>query len=255
MSSYLGKHAELYDIIYAEKDYSAEARFVDEQLRRHRRGSIVRMLELACGTGRHAIALEALGYSVVATDHSEDMLRVARARAAVTKSQVQFRQADMRQLGPDFAGFDAAICLFDSIGYVQTNEAIEATLSGVVRALRPGGVFLCEFWHAGAMLKSFEPVRVRRWKTPSGELLRVTETQVDCERQLATVNYELLELRADGMCSRTLETQVNRFFLVQEMRSFLVRSGLEPIRFLAGFTDSENIDVQTWHVIAIACRL
>ncbi|TMC46952.1 MAG: class I SAM-dependent methyltransferase [Chloroflexi bacterium] len=146
MTSYLGRHAELYDIIYADKDYSAEARFVHEQLQRHRRGAVVRILELACGTGRHAMALEALGYSIVATDHSEDMLTVARARAAVTKSQVQFRHADMRQLGTDFAGFDGAICLFDSIGYVRTNEAIEATLSGVVRALRPGGVFLCEFW-------------------------------------------------------------------------------------------------------------
>lgn len=252
MTSYAGRHADLYDIIYADKDYAGEAAFVHAQLQRHRSGDTTKLLELACGTGRHALALESLGYQITATDHSEDMLRVARARAASAGSRVQFRCLDMQQIGPDLNGFDAAICLFDSLGYVRSNDAITATLRGVARALRNDGLFLCELWHAGAMLRGFDPVRVRRWPSPAGELLRVSETSIDCQQQLATVSYDLLELRNDGTYSRIREAQVNRFFLVQEVRALLAGAGLEPLRFLAGFSDSERIDDETWHLVAIA---
>jgi len=254
MSSYLGRHAELYDLFYADKPYAAEAAWVDAVLREFVEPAPRRVLELACGTGRHAVELSRRGYQVTATDYSPDMIAQARRKAGDAPSPIEFLVADMRSLDLGDAAFDAVICLFDAIGYVQTNEAVGAVLAGVRRHLRSGGVFVCEFWHAAAMIAHYEPVRVRRWALADREIVRIAETRLDVARQLGHVSYTVLELLADGRYERLDETQINRFFLVQEMSSHFERAGLSPPKLFAGFSRDETITSATWHVLAVARR-
>jgi len=252
MSSYLGRHADLYDVFYADKPYREEARFVHACLQRFGMKPGQPLLELACGTGRTAVEMEKLGYQVVATDYSEDMLACARRRARAAGSQCVFHCQDMRQLNLPGQTFDAAICLFDSIGYAQDDESIVNTLRGVRDHLAPGGVFVFEFWHAEAMLRHFDPVRVRRWPVPAGTLLRISETVLDPEKHLAHVTYTIFEPRPDGGYTGLLETQTNRYFLVPEMAGLLEKSGLVPRRWFDGYSAREIITDNTWHVLAVA---
>lgn len=254
MSSYLGRHADLYDLFYAEKPYAAEAGFVHDLLQRHARGPIRRVIELACGTGRHALLFEQHGYDVVALDYSESMLEVARRRAAGAGSKVDFRLGDMRALQVEGPPADAAVCLFDSIGYVGTNEAVDRVLAGVRAHLRPGGLFVLEFWHAAAMLRSYDPTRVRRFQAGDREVVRISETTLDPARQLATVAYTILDLGRDGRYQRIEELQTNRFFLLQEMEAFVARAGFEPVAWHAGFSPSQQIDETTWHIVGVVRR-
>lgn len=252
-ASYIGRHAELYDVFYADKPYEDEVAFVHQCLKEYGVAPTGRLLELACGTGKHALALERLGHDVVATDYSPDMLEVAKRRAASSGSSVEFLKQDMQGLDLG-TQFDAVICLFDSIGYVATNEALRQVLAGVYQHLRPGGLFLFEFWHAGAMLRSYDPLRVRRWPVADGEILRISETTLDLVKQLSSVTYTVYELRRDGTYSDFQETQVNRYFLVQEMAERLSTSGFESLKWFAGYADNERIDQETWHIVALARR-
>jgi SAM-dependent methyltransferase len=254
MSSYEGRHAELYDLFYAAKDYEGEARFVDGCLARFGEGATRRVLDLACGTGRHALALERLGHEVVGIDHSESMLRVARARAVAAGSRATFHAGDLRAIDAPGAPYDAAVCLFDSIGYVQTNEGLERAFRGIHGAVRPGGLLVFEFWHAAAMLRGYDPVRVRRWRTGAAEVVRISETRLDCERQLAHVTYTVHEHRDDGTFATFAETQTNRYFLVQEMARWLGASGFAPLAWYDGFSAEGGISEATWHVVAVARR-
>ena len=254
MSSYIGRHAELYDTFYADKPYEAEALFVHQCLQQYSAGTTKRVLELACGTGSHAFPLEKLGYEIVATDYSEDMLACARRKGAAAGSSIRFQHQDMRKLDIGGEPFDAAMCLFDSIGYVGTNEALLEVLQGVHRHLRRDGLFVFEFWHAAAMLCRYEPIRVRRWCTPEGELVRISETELEHARQLARVTYTIYELDRDGTYGRVRESQVNRYFLVQEMALLLFSCGFAPLKWFAGFCADESITGETWHVVAVARR-
>jgi SAM-dependent methyltransferase len=254
MGSYLGQHAEYYDIFYQDKPYAAEAAFVHACLQQYSLGKTKRLLELACGSGNHAFALEALGYQIVASDYSSDLLAVASRKAIQRLSEVDFRLADMRELDLDDGPYDAAYCLFDSIGYVQTNQAIQQVLSGVHRHLRPGGLFIFEFWHAAAMLRGYEPRRERSWQVDGLTLKRVSKTTLDVPRQLAKVSYEIEAITTDGARTELQETQVNRYFLVQEMAAHLSSAGFEALDWLAAYDWEQPIDADTWHILAIARR-
>jgi SAM-dependent methyltransferase len=253
MSSYVDRHAELYDLFYADKPYAQEAAFVADRLKEAGVGA-GRLLELACGTGRHAFEYEKLGYQVVATDYSPDMLACAVRGKQQRQSRVEFLEQDMRRLDVPGAHFDGIVSLFDSIGYTVTNEGLLQALTAANRHLRSNGVLVIEFWHAAAMLRAYDPVRVRRFRLPYGEIVRISETTLNHAAQTATVTYTITEFGADGSSRRLVETQTNRFFLVQEMAGWLDRAGFEPIRWCAGFDAERPIDGDTWHVIAVARR-
>jgi SAM-dependent methyltransferase len=212
----------------------------------------VRLLEIACGTGTHALQLEKRGFKIVATDYSQDMLERARQKAA--NSHVEFQLQDMTQLEVNGAPFDAAYCLFDAIGYVGTNEALAKVFRGVHKHLRNDGLFIFEFWHAAAMLRHYDPVRVRRWQQDDSLILRISETSLDYAKQLSSVSYSIYELKNDGTYSSLTETQTNRYFLVQEMAAWLMTNGFTPLKWFAGFTNSETISDETWHIVAVARR-
>ncbi len=252
MSTYIGRHAGLYDVFYADKPYAEEAAFVHQCLQRYNVGTTRRLLELACGTGTHALEFEKFGYEIIATDYSKDMLACAQRKAAEVSSSVDFRWQDMRSLDIAERPFDAVICLFDSIGYVQTDEAIKEVLCGVRKALRVGGLFIFEFWHAPAMLRSFEPVRVRRWEVPHGELVRISETQIDYLCNLARVEYTIFEPKENGSHVCHKDIHVNRFFSLSEMERLLDQSHLSLVSWFAGFDEKTSIDGNTWHIVAVA---
>lgn len=254
MSSYIGRHAELYDIFYADKPYADEAAFMHQLLQQYSTGTTHRLLELACGTGTHALELEKFGYDIIGTDYSEDMLTCARSKALACSSKVKFQLQDMRSLNLEDRPFDAVVCLFDSIGYVASNAAIIQVLQGIYRHLRSNGLFIFEFWHAPAVVRSYDPLRIRCWPAADGEIMRVSNTRLDYVQQLANVTYTIHEMRHDGRYKSLKETQTNRYFSIQEMAVFLSCSGFEPLMWHAGFDPDEKITENTWHIVAVACK-
>lgn len=186
-------------------------------------------------------------------DYSDDMLDQARRKAVERSSNVEFHQQDMRALNnaPEKT-FDVITCLFDSIGYVITNENIIKVLTGVHAHLGLDGLFVFEFWHAPAMLKDYEPLRLKRWKFPDKEVLRLSETEIDHLNQCARVDYTIYEFFSNGTYKTFSETQVNRFFLLQEMMGLLTVGGFETVKAFAGFNHDGIISHNTWHVLIVA---
>lgn len=254
LTSYSGRHAELYDVFYADKPYAAEAAFVDQCLNNYSVGPVNRLLEIACGTGTHSFHLEKPERRIIATDYSEDMLRRARQKASKRQSRVEFQRQDMSELAVSTEMFDAVICLFDAIGYVRTNEGLSKTFHGVHKHLRSGGLFIFEFWHAAAMLRHYDPVRVRHWKTDDSTVLRISETTLDVANQLSRVTYSIYELKDNGTYSTLTESHENRYFLLQEMAAWLTSTGFTPVKWFAGFANDETITDETWHIVAVARR-
>ena len=100
--------------------------------------SPMRILDLACGFGRHANRLAVLGHSVTGVDFTPGFLEIARQKAAEMGVQVDYRQGDMRQVG-FVEEFDRVLLLFTSFGYFEDDENAQV-MGNMARALKPGGL-------------------------------------------------------------------------------------------------------------------
>lgn len=103
-----------------------------------------RVLDLACGIGRHSLELRRRGFEVVGVDISPDLLEMAEQEAAAQSLDVSFMQADLREL--DLRDeFDLVLSLNDgAVGYFETDEENRRTFGIVAQALREGGGHLMQ---------------------------------------------------------------------------------------------------------------
>lgn len=98
-----------------------------------------RVLDLACGSGRHSLELRRRGHGVVGADISGDLIEIARRDADAAGLDVDFVQADLRELDFD-SEFDLVLNLNDgAIGYLESDEENQRIFAVISRALRPGG--------------------------------------------------------------------------------------------------------------------
>jgi SAM-dependent methyltransferase len=133
------RSARIYDAIYASiRDYPREAAELDRLIQERRPGART-LLDVACGTGVHLEHLS--GYEREGLDLDPEMLAVARRRL----SEVAFHEADMASFDLG-TRFDAVVCMFSSIGYVQTEERLRAAIATMARHLEPTGVLVVEPW-------------------------------------------------------------------------------------------------------------
>jgi SAM-dependent methyltransferase len=103
-----------------------------------------RVLDLACGTGRHALELARRGFPVVGLDISSDLLAIAESDAAEQSLEASFVEVDLREM--DYGEeFDIVLSLNDgAVGYFETEEENRRTFEVIARALRPGGGHLMQ---------------------------------------------------------------------------------------------------------------
>lgn len=131
-----------------------------------------RVLDAACGTGMHAIALARRGYTVVGADASEGMIERARINARSAGVAVRFEVAGFGELAerlvtPKARGnegaeaFDAILCLGNSLPHVLTEEALHDTLVDFAACLRPKGLLLIQNLNYERIL-----ARRERWMDP-----------------------------------------------------------------------------------------
>jgi SAM-dependent methyltransferase len=102
----------------------------------------VRILDVGCGTGRHAIELARRGYHVTGIDLSANQVARAREKARAAGVEPVFEVRDAR--APHFlAAFDLVLMLCEGgFSLMETDAMNFAILENAVRALRPGGKFL-----------------------------------------------------------------------------------------------------------------
>jgi len=121
-----------------------------------------RVLDAACGTGMHAIALAQRGYEVTGADLSEPMIRRARENAAAAGVEARFVVAGFGELLEKVGGgFDALLCLGNSLPHVLTTDALHATLADFAAVLRPDGLLLIQNRNFDAVMAARE-----RWMPP-----------------------------------------------------------------------------------------
>lgn len=228
MSSFNEGYAAYYDLLYRDKDYAGEAKFVRDLLQQHA-PKARSLIELGCGTARHARELLAAGYRVLGVDLSHQMITRAETECAQLparqRKQLRLTQGDVSQFQTD-EQFDAAISLFHVINYQLTHDAVTGYFNTASQAVRPGGVFVFDFWYGPAVLSDRPCVRIKRAETPEVRVTRLAEPSVDVNRNRVTVNYTLLAQQRTGELSGEFtEQHTVRYLFLPELEQLAASAG------------------------------
>lgn len=106
-----------------------------------------KILDMACGAGRHAIILARKNFSVTGVDLSENLLAIANQSAQIENLKINFVQSDIRNF-KTADKFNLVINLFTSFGYFDTDEENFAVLQKAYDLLMDDGYFILDFFNS-----------------------------------------------------------------------------------------------------------
>jgi SAM-dependent methyltransferase len=130
-----------YHLLYSNRDEQEAQLFITALLAFLNISNNARVLDIACGKGRHAIGLNEKGFNVVGIDLSKNSIEEARKFETV---DLKFHVRDIRN--PFNCGqFDLALNLFTSFGYFETIDEHLTALLNTNRSLNQGGLFVFDY--------------------------------------------------------------------------------------------------------------
>jgi len=255
MSSTFDAFARYYDLLYADKDYAGEAAYVLDLAYSHmdRSGTTapLQILELGCGTGRHAEHFVAAGCAVCGVDRSPGMVETAAERLrGMDAARFEVGDATNLDLGQQF---DLVVALFHVLSYQTGDEAVAAFFRTAARHLKPGGVAVFDFWHGPGVLNDPPATRVRRLASESLQVLRIAEPTVDSSLEVVEVNYTLFsQLTGEEHWHCAQESHRMRYFFLPELSEFMGAAGLFPIKYLPWKRLDGDPSQKDWNAVLVA---
>jgi len=139
-----------YHTLYSDRDYSEASKFIENLIGHLNPPITAKILDLACGKGRHALHINQLGYRVWGVDLSPCSITEA---IESESDRLRFSVHDMRMVyKPDY--FDYIFNLFTSFGYFNSQEDNLKVMQSVCDGLKPNGIFVLDFLNAKKVKKS-----------------------------------------------------------------------------------------------------
>ena len=235
------KLAPVYDHIMKDVDYEDWTDYIDAVIRYHHPYGN-RMLELACGTGTMALAMEQRDdYEITATDASPDMIRIASEKGRHRKSDIRWFVQDMCRLDIG-SRFDIIFMVFDSLNYLHREDEILSLFDSVASHLDDDGIFVFDFTTPNfspkiAPLLDGEQSKLRNYRYRRN-------SRYDQGKGIH-INHFFVEKR-DPITGRTIErfeeVHEQRIWTLQEIKSMVIRSKLRMLAVYEDFDFSEATD-------------
>lgn len=236
---------------------AAEMPFLERQLQSSGSGDAgpYHILDAACGTGMHAIALAQRGYQVAGADLSQPMIDRARQNAAASSVAVRFEAAGFGRLQPVFAPerFDALLCLGNSLPHLLTLLGLYSALDDFAACLRPGGLLLIQN-------RNFEAVMAQRqrWMEPQAQredgrewlFLRCYDFDLD---GLITFHVITLYREGEGAWQQQVTSTRLRPLYQVELLEALSAAGFEAVTCY-GSTGGEEFDPSSSGNLVVSAR-
>ncbi|MDI6031577.1 class I SAM-dependent methyltransferase [Flavobacterium sp. LB2P84] len=141
-----------YHILYKDRNYREAQVFMDNLTHYLNLPEKAKVLDLACGKGRHSIYLNQLGFTVLGADLSENSIAEATKN---TNETLHFKVHDMRE--PFEEKFDAIFNLFTSFGYFENDEDNLTTLKAIKESLSEYGFAVIDFMNVAQVLETLVP--------------------------------------------------------------------------------------------------
>ena len=159
---------------------------------------VLDILDSACGTGMHAIALAHLGHRVSGADLYPEMIKKSRANADHAGVQVNFETTGLGSMAGVFGKekFDLVLCLGNSLPHLLSAAGLAAALKDFTACLRPGGMLLIQNRNFDAVMRGHD-----RWMEPqvhrAGDTEWIFQRFYDYEEN-GWIRFNIVTLKREG---------------------------------------------------------
>ncbi len=203
----------------------------------------LRILDLPCGQGRHAIELARRGYEVTGVDLSPYLIGVAKARAEAAGVEVRWLEGDMRRPVPGET-FDLVLNLFTSFGYFLDEADDRLVVQAAAAMLVPGGRFLLEVINGERVMGQFVE---REWFTV-GQAAVMERRSLD-----RSARRMIVERTVSRPVGDEVDVHAIRLYGAREIESVLRASGLDRVE-IYGDWDAGPVSRESLRVLAIGAK-
>jgi len=255
---------QMYDKFASQYDYfvnwksrlAFEMPFIQEQLSRLSDApERLKVLDAACGTGQHAIALARLGYDVSGADLFPQMLSLANTNALAADVNITFKAAGFGSIAAVFPAerFQAVLCLGNSLPHVKSKTELQQALADFAAVTAPGGLLLLQQRNFDAVMRAKN--RFMEPQTHStGEQERVFFRFYDFEPQ-GLIQFNILTLtRKPGSSWESAMTSTTLFpILHAELQGALAEAGFVDLCFY-GNMKGEEFNLSTSGDLIVVAR-
>ena len=206
-------------------------------------GQPLSILDAACGTGMHVVALAQQGYAVSGADLSVGMVERARVNAAAAGVEARFTAAGFGVLAAEFKDqpgfpFDAVVCLGNSLPHLLTRPELDAALADFSTCLKPGGLLLIQNRNFDAVM-----AQRQRWMDPQAYretghewiFMRFYDFETD-----GLINFNIVTLyrQDEGQWVQHINNSRLRPLLRGELAGALLSAGFQQITSYGGMDAS-----------------
>jgi SAM-dependent methyltransferase len=249
-------YSKYYDLFYREKDYVGEVDYVEARFTALSRAPVKSILDVGCGSGRHALLFGQRGYLVQGIDRSKTMLALAQQRKGeLAVENVTFHCQDATDIARG-RRFDVVTALFHVINYQAGDRALDAMLACVGRHLEPGGLFIFDFWYGPAVLHQRPETRVKRLEDETANIIRIAEPRMDVKRNTVDVNYEVIVTdKGSGHVQVLNERHCMRYLFYPEIEQLLAENGFAVDAASQWMAPDRPLGEDTWSGEVVARRL
>ena len=187
-----------------------------------------RVLDIGCGFGRHSIELTRRGFDVVGIDPSAAMIAAARQRAVEAGVSPEFQQAAAETFHDDRL-FDAAICLFTTLGQLSADGDNLGLLGNAFRLLRPGARLAVETPQRDVTVRAMKAFERFEGPNNAAEVTRSFDAA-------SSVLSEVFEVGSDGASQRFVLRY--RLFSAAELTALQLDAGFVAVELTDGYDDA-----------------
>ncbi len=238
-----GDYSKYYDLLYKDKDYEAESEYIASLL-----GDSKKILELGCGTGKHASLLGKKGFDIFGIDFSETMIE--RAKKLGVKCEV----GDVRTFRTDDV-FDSVISLFHIASYQNTDEDVKNYFKTASIHVKKGGKFIFDLWYKPAVLTQRPEKRVKELENDEIKVVRYCTPEHLEDKNIVKVHYKIdITNKKTGNQQVVEETHSMRYFSSEDVEKFAKEAGFKIVLEEEWLTKNKPSE-DTWGVCFVAEKL
>jgi 2-polyprenyl-3-methyl-5-hydroxy-6-metoxy-1,4-benzoquinol methylase len=199
-----------------------------------------RVLDLACGTGRHSVALALEGVEVVGIDKSETMIQRAVENAKAKRVSPKFILGEMSEFQSITEDqYDMVICLGNSLALVDDFETVQFVLSSVHGSLVDDGVFIAQTLNFEEIHRTgFRFFPQKAGKMSNGEDVVFSRFYDHTDPPRASTLVMSAQTKVDGKWTSRISTQKVLNLNSTLLKRYLAQAGFQETRFYSDYSGS-----------------